>query len=81
MERQYAPQRVIDDYISTHSFLIEIVRNLEPVVGFQVWQILEDPYPGYDARRQRAGVLFPNFLVSGYPVGLRYDDELEVEWG
>lgn len=81
MERQYAPQRVIDDYISTHSFLIEIVRNLEPMVGFQLWQVLEDPYPGYDARRQRAGVLFPNYVVSGYPVGLRYDDELEVEWG
>jgi hypothetical protein len=81
MERQYAPQRVIDDYISTHSFLIEIVRNLEPMVGFQLWQILEDPYPGYDARRQRAGVLFPNYVMSGYLPGLRYDDELEVEWG
>jgi hypothetical protein len=32
------------------------------------------------ARRQRAGVI-PNHVVSGYPVGLRYDDELEVEWG
>ena len=33
------------------------------------------------ARQQRAGVLFLNHVVSGYPVGLRYDDELEVEWG
>jgi hypothetical protein len=81
MERLYAPQRVIDDYISTHSFLIEIVRNLEPMAGFQLWEVLEDPYPGYDARRQRAGILFPNYVVSGYPMGLRYDDELEVEWG
>jgi hypothetical protein len=81
MERLYAPQRVIGDYISTHSFLIEIVRNLEPMVGFRLWEVLEDPYPGYDAQRQRAGILFPNYVVSGYPMGLRYDDELEVEWG
>jgi hypothetical protein len=80
MERQYAPQRVIDDYINTHSFLIEIMRNLEPTIGYQIWRVLEDPYPGYDARRQRTGILFPNYVVSGY-LGLRYDDELEVEWG
>jgi hypothetical protein len=59
--------------------LIEIVRNLEPSVGL-IWRILEDPYPGYDTHRQRAGRLFPNYVVSGYPVGLRYDDELKVEW-
>jgi hypothetical protein len=71
MERQYAPQRVIDDYIDTHSFLIEIVRNLEPIMGLRIWAILEDPYPGYEVRQQRTGILFPNYVVSGYPVGPR----------
>ena len=71
---------MIDDYIDTHSFLIEIVRNLEPITGLRIWAILEDPYPGYEVRHQRTGILFPNYVVSGYPVGPRYDDELEVEW-
>jgi hypothetical protein len=81
MERQFAPKRVMDDYINTHSFLIQIVRNLEPEIELQVWRIMDDPYPGYDERRQQTGVLFPNYVASGYPVGLRYDDELKVVWG
>jgi len=37
----------------------------------RIWAILEDPYPGYEVRQQRTGILFPNYVVSGYPVGPR----------
>jgi hypothetical protein len=80
MERQYRPQAVLDDYVDTYAFLIEIINCLHPRMVDHMWTILDDPYPGFDLGRKIAGRLFPNYVVSGYMMGMRYDDELDVAW-
>jgi len=80
MERQHEPARVLSDYEDTHSFLVEIVGCLEPRLRTGIWAVIEDRYPGYDANRQRAGSLFPDYVATSYFPGIKYDDELAVDW-
>lgn len=80
LERQHEPETVIKDYEDTHALLLEIVACLEPGVVKEFWQVMEDSYPGYDLGRKRTGALLPGHVVAGYLQGLRYDDELMVDW-
>lgn len=80
MERQFRPERVLRDYENTYSFLLEITHCMAPSVSHQIWDVLEDQYPGYDVNRRMMGKLFPDYVVKPSFPGIRYDDELEVDW-
>jgi hypothetical protein len=76
LERLHQPQTVLKDYLDTYSFLIEIASCLSPELEHSFWHIMKDSYPGYDVDRNKAGALFPNYVVGGYMEGLKFDDEL-----
>jgi hypothetical protein len=80
MEKQYQPERVLRDYEATYAFLVEIMNSLEEDLQDAFWRILEDRYPGYDVKRQITGVLFPDYIATSYMAGMRYNDELKVDW-
>ncbi|PIB95216.1 hypothetical protein CSW60_21915 [Caulobacter sp. X] len=80
LAKHYRPLDAVADYEATHMMLVEIIEALEPNLQQQLWTILGDAYPGYDERRQKVGKLFPDHYVGGYLQGMRYDDDLEVEW-
>ncbi len=80
LERQYHPEVVIEDYENTHKFLADIMNCLKPSLVEKVWRFMEDRYPGFDIRRKKLGVLFPDHLATSRLGGMRYDDELTV-WG
>jgi hypothetical protein len=79
LERQHEPEVVVKDYEDMHAFFLEIMSCLEPEIVQEVWQIMEDSYPGYDVGRNITGRLLPEHVVGSYMPGLRYDDELK--WG
>jgi hypothetical protein len=76
LERQHKPRQVIEDYENTHAFIAEIIGSLDPRVQKEIQIMLDDPYPGYDAKRNKPGHLFPKRLVTAY-FGTRYDDQLK----
>ena len=76
--RQYKPEQILKDYDDTHVFLHSLGECLEPSLREQFWQLMEDPYPGYDASRQMVGALLPITTTVGRLQGVRYDDELAV---
>jgi hypothetical protein len=81
MEKQYQPERVLGDYEATYTFLVQIMSCLDLDLQEAFWRIMEDRYPGYDVKRQITGALFPNYIATSYMQGMRYDDELKVDWG
>ncbi|MBV8849547.1 MAG: hypothetical protein JOZ16_08165 [Methylobacteriaceae bacterium] len=74
---QYRPQDVMDDYIATHEFIIEVLDHMKPANRKGMIMIMADTQPGWDARRGIAGKLFPDHVVSTYYPGLRCDNDLE----
>ncbi|KYK44295.1 hypothetical protein A1D31_36730 [Bradyrhizobium liaoningense] len=79
-ERIYKPTDIIQDYEATHAFLHEISTCLSPRHQDYFRQVISDPYPGYDLKRKRVTRLLPDHSVTGYVEGIRYDDELDVDW-
>jgi hypothetical protein len=75
-ERQSQPEKVVKDYEDTYAFLLEIANCLEPTLVEKFRRIIEDNHPGYDVRRKKVGLLFPEYIVVGRMRGMRYDDEL-----
>ena len=41
---------------------------------------MEDAYPGYNLDRRIAGALLPDHRINFRIEGVRYDDELPVNW-
>jgi hypothetical protein len=80
IERQAQPDIVVSDYESTHAFLALIVSCLERDLQPGFWRVMEDAYPGFDAKRKKAGALFPGHVFTGSFEGLRYDSDLAVSW-
>jgi hypothetical protein len=80
IEKQSGAETVIKRYEDTHAFLASIGDCLDPEIKDDFWQVMEASYPGYDLDRKKLGVLLPERVVSGYPSGARYDDELSVDW-
>jgi hypothetical protein len=78
--RQYKPETMVKDYEDIHEFLVYLADCLEPRLRKEFWQLMEDPYPGYDASRKITGALLPEATVVGHLEGVRYDDELAVNW-
>ena len=77
LEKLHDPKTVLSDYENTHMFLLEIVKCISVDMRDFFWQIINDPYPGYDSKRLMAGKLFPEHVFVGILQGMRYDDELE----
>lgn len=80
LAKQYRPEEAVADYEATHLMLVEIAAALKPELSEFFWTVMSDPYPGFDARRNKCGHLFPERIVSGHLQGQRYDDDLEVGW-
>jgi hypothetical protein len=80
LEQQLDAKTVIKNYENTHAFLLSIGECLDPAIRNGFWQVMETTYPGYELDRKILGVLLPDRVVSSYPAGARYDDELSVDW-
>ena len=80
MVRQHEPDQIIKDYEDVHEFLLSIASCLEPAIKEQFWQIMDDPYPGYDLNRNIVGALLPVRTAVARMQGIRFDDELQVSW-
>jgi hypothetical protein len=80
LEQQLDAETVIKNYEDTHTFLLSIGECLDPETRNGFWQVMETTYPGYELDRKILGVLLPDRIVSSYPGGARYDDELSVDW-
>jgi hypothetical protein len=80
MERQNDAPGVIKDYEDTYEFLCFLVNRLQAELRNNVWRILEDRYPGYDADRKICGGVLPDRIILSVMEGARYDDELNVKW-
>lgn len=77
--RQYSPEQILKDYEDTHAFLQSLGDCLEPTLRAEFWQLMEDPYPGYDVSRKIVGSLLPARTVVSHLQGMRYDDELKLD--
>jgi len=75
-ERQYQPDKAIEDYEVTHEFLNEIANCLEPSLAESFRAIMEDRYPGFDVGRRKMGRLFPDYVAATRMEGVPYHDEL-----
>jgi hypothetical protein len=80
LHRVHQPDQVIADYEAATLFVISLMAAFTPPTRFAFDQIMNDPYPGYDAKRRIFGKLFPNHAVQAYFEGMRTDDELRVSW-
>jgi hypothetical protein len=74
------PATVIADYEDVYLFLVYLASLVKPAARAGLWRVMEDPLPGYDAKRKITGALFPGVVVSGAAEGIKYDDELSVNW-
>lgn len=74
--QQYKPQEVMDDYIATHEFIIEILDHLKPATRRSIEIIMEDTQPGWDNRRKIFGRLFPGHVATSLFEGTRFDWQL-----
>ena len=73
---QYRPREVADDYLAAHEFIIEILNHMEPRYRHQMYVVMEDTQPGWDAKRRIFGRLFPNVVVTSMFDGMFYDWQL-----
>jgi hypothetical protein len=80
LEQLYRPLDVIRDYEAVHNFLHEIASCLSERHQAFFQQVIGDPFPGYDVNRQRVTRILPDQVMGAYFPGLRYDDELAVDW-
>lgn len=80
MEAQADPAGLLREYEQLHDFLVEMTNCLVPRSRRFFEQVVSDAYPGFRLDVRRPTRLFPDHYVwSGYP-GMRYDDQLDVEW-
>ena len=80
IERQAQPEVIVKDYENTHEFLAHIASCLERNIQAGFWRIMEDAYPGLDAKRKIVGALFPGHVITGHFDKMKYDSDLNVVW-
>ena len=73
---QYRPREVADDYLVAHEFIIEILNHMEPRYRHQMYVVMGDTQPGWDAKQRIFGRLFPNVVVTSMFDGMFYDSQL-----
>lgn len=74
------PDEVQREYEEVHMFLLEIVECLEPEMQRFFAHVIDDAYPGYEIRKRRVTRILPDHLVTGIIQGMKFDDELDVNW-
>lgn len=80
LHRVHQPDQVVADYEAAALFVEALKAAFAPRIRFGFDQIMNDPYPGYDAKRRMFGKLFPNYAMQAYMKGMRTDDDLRVLW-
>ncbi len=75
-----APQDVVRDYESVHSFLVELRNMLSPKFRDFFNHVVDDPYPGFELNVKRVTKILPTYSISGMLQGERWDDDLKVTW-
>lgn len=80
LELLHAPQEVATEYEQIHGFLEEIADCLSEQHRRFFDQVITDAYPGYFVAKHRPTRILPDHVVTGMLPGVRYDDELQVEW-
>ena len=76
---RYRPQQVVDDYLATHAFILDILDHMTPGARRVIEMVMEDTQPGWDNRRKITGRLFPDHVVTTVFEGMRYNWQLEVD--
>lgn len=76
----YEADEVIADYEATHLFLAELASYLAPPFQTFFDHVIGDQFPGYEVKQKRVTRLFPDQVVQALMPGLRYDDDLKVDW-
>ncbi|MQR99951.1 hypothetical protein [Gluconobacter aidae] len=74
---QYNPKKIIENYITAHEFMYEILLHMNEKSRFSIMALMSDYQPGWDAKRSRFGILFPENLITFSFPGVRYDVDLE----
>ena len=72
----YNPEGVLADYALTHEFIIEILDHMAPQFRESMIMLMGTSEPGWDDRRQKSGVLFPEHMVTMYMPNIRHDSDL-----
>jgi hypothetical protein len=80
LESVHDPQQVIADYETVQIFLLEIMECLMDRYLAYFEQVIGNAFPGFDVKRERVTRLLPDHAVLGIFEGIRYDDQLNVEW-
>lgn len=76
---RYRPQEVVDDYLATHVFILDILDHMTADGRRTIEMIMEDTQPGWDNRRKKPGRLFPDHVATTVFEGMRYDWQLAEE--
>lgn len=76
---RYRPQEVVDDYLATQVFILDILDHMTADGRRTIEMIMEDTQPGWDNRRKKPGRLFPNHVATTVFEGMRYDWQLAEE--
>jgi hypothetical protein len=66
LERVSAPEEVLTLLSAKHRTFFEAVIN--------------DPFPGYEVKVRWVNKLLLNYVMVTRPQGVRYDDDLKVDW-
>jgi hypothetical protein len=74
---RYRPQDVLDDYIATQAFILEILDHMTPDGRRLIETVMEDTQPGWDNRRKIVGRLFPDHVATTVFDAMRYDWQLD----
>lgn len=76
---RYRPQEVVDGYLATHVFILDILDHMTADGRRTIEMIMEDTQPGWDNRRKKPGRLFPDHVATTVFEGMRYDWQLAEE--
>jgi hypothetical protein len=80
LERLYAPSEVISDYEAVHRFLVEIAECLTERHQAFFEHVITDAFPGYELKKLRVTRILPDHRAMSMLEGIRYDDQLNVQW-
>jgi hypothetical protein len=80
LELLHRPRDTVADYENVHLFLLEIMDSLSRKHRAFFEQVIEDGYPAYEVKKKRVTRILPDQVMMCMLPGLRYDDQLNVEW-
>ncbi len=75
--RQYNPDQVLSDYLTAHEFMGEIIDHMTPNYRDTMRMVMQESQPGWDDKRKKLGILFPDRVHMTNYEGLRHDSDLQ----